>query len=89
MPGTAERLSLPLELSVHDTGPGIPEDIGTDLFDPFVSTKANGKGLGLALVAKIVRDHGGVVEWERAGRATVFRVLMPMHDEALRPAEEE
>ncbi len=89
MPGTAERLSLPLELSVHDTGPGIPEDIGTDLFDPFVSTKANGKGLGLALVAKIVRDHGGVVEWERSGRTTVFRVLMPMHDEALRPAGEE
>jgi two-component system nitrogen regulation sensor histidine kinase GlnL len=85
MPGTGERLSLPLELSVHDTGPGIPEDIGADLFDPFVSTKANGKGLGLALVAKIVRDHGGVVEWERAGRATIFRVLMPMHDEGPRP----
>ncbi len=89
MPGTGERLSLPLELTVHDTGPGIPEAIGADLFDPFVSTKANGKGLGLALVAKIVRDHGGVVEWERSGRSTVFRVLMPMHDEGQRPAEEE
>jgi len=79
-PGTGERLSLPLEISVHDTGPGIPEDIASDLFDPFITTKANGKGLGLALVAKIVRDHGGIVECERNGRATVFRVLMPMHD---------
>ncbi len=81
MPGTGERLSLPLELSVHDTGPGIPEDIAVDIFEPFITTKANGKGLGLALVAKIVRDHGGIVECERSGRATVFRVLMPMHDE--------
>jgi two-component system nitrogen regulation sensor histidine kinase GlnL len=87
MPGTGERLSLPLELSVHDTGPGISEDIGADLFDPFISTKPNGKGLGLALVAKIVRDHGGVVEWERAGRITTFRVLMPMHDEGTGPAD--
>ena len=47
------------------------------LFDPFVTTKANGTGLGLALVAKIIGDHGGVIECESQPRRTVFRVLLP------------
>src|SRR3546814_685891 len=55
-----DRLHLPLEVSVQDNGPGVPEDIRTYLFDPFVTTKASGSGLGLALVAKIIGDHGGV-----------------------------
>jgi two-component system nitrogen regulation sensor histidine kinase GlnL len=79
MPGSKERISLPIEITVRDNGPGIPSDLVGDLFDPFVTTKAQGSGLGLALVAKIVGDHGGIVECDPAPRRTTFRVLLPMY----------
>ena len=59
-----DRVSLPLEFCVRDNGPGVPDDILPILFDPFITTKPNGSGLGLALVAKIVGDHGGIIECE-------------------------
>ena len=77
IPGASEKVSLPLEFCVHDNGPGVPPDILPHLFDPFITTKINGSGLGLALVAKIVGDHGGIVECDRHGKRTTFRVLMP------------
>jgi two-component system nitrogen regulation sensor histidine kinase GlnL len=77
VPGTTERVSLPLEFCVHDNGPGVPEDIQQIIFDPFITTKTNGSGLGLALVAKIVGAHGGIVECESSARGTTFRILMP------------
>ncbi len=77
-PGKASPVSLPLEFCVRDNGPGVPEDMMQHLFDPFVTTKTSGSGLGLALVAKIIGDHGGVIECESHPRKTVFRILMPV-----------
>jgi len=79
VPGSRARVSLPLEFCVKDNGPGVPEDLMPHLFDPFVTTKRTGSGLGLALVAKIVNDHGGIIECESQPRRTVFRVLMPIY----------
>jgi two-component system nitrogen regulation sensor histidine kinase GlnL len=78
LPGSDTRVSLPLMIQIEDNGCGIAEHLKPHLFDPFVTTKVSGSGLGLALVAKIIADHGGIIECESEPRRTAFRVLLPM-----------
>ena len=78
LPGSAARVALPLMIEVIDNGPGVPDAMKGHLFDPFVTTKRTGSGLGLALVAKIIGDHGGIIECDSEPKRTVFRVLLPM-----------
>ena len=78
VPGLVERVDLPLMISIQDNGEGIPEDLHGCLFDPFVTTKNKGSGLGLAVVAKIINDHGGVIEFDSRPRRTTFYVRLPV-----------
>ena len=70
--------SLPLQIEIIDDGPGIPPDIAADIFEPFVSGRENGTGLGLALVSKIITDHGGLIGVESVPGRTVFRLSLPL-----------
>ena len=81
------RQPLPIEICVIDEGPGAPEEIAQHLFDPFVTSKRTGTGLGLALVDKLVADLGGVIEYAREGQParTVFRLLLPRARSGDRP----
>jgi two-component system, NtrC family, nitrogen regulation sensor histidine kinase GlnL len=76
--GGGRPLQVPLLVSITDNGSGIPEELKAHLFDPFVTTKRNGTGLGLALVAKVIGDHGGIIEFDSQPRRTAFRVFLPV-----------
>lgn len=82
VPGTGSRIHLPLRIGIRDNGDGIPDDIKSCLFDPFVTSKPQGTGLGLALVAKIIGDHGGVIECDSQPKRTEFRVMLPIAEGA-------
>lgn len=71
---------LPIEILIIDNGPGVPPAIQEDLFNPFVSSKRDGQGLGLALVDKLIRDMNGFVEYARdhEGEGSIFRIMLPM-----------
>ncbi|SPH17790.1 Nitrogen regulation protein NR(II) [Defluviimonas aquaemixtae] len=70
--------ALPLQIEIIDDGPGIPPAIAADIFDPFVSGRENGTGLGLALVSKIVADHGGWISVDSVPGRTTFRLSLPV-----------
>jgi two-component system nitrogen regulation sensor histidine kinase GlnL len=79
VPHSRERVELPITVDIQDNGPGVSDDIAAHLFEPFVSTKRTGSGLGLSLAAKIVGDHGGVIEFENIKRGARFRVHLPAY----------
>ncbi|QFS83466.1 Nitrogen regulation protein NR(II) [Roseivivax sp. THAF40] len=70
--------TLPLQIEIIDDGPGLPEDIRGDVFEPFVSGRENGTGLGLALVSKIISDHDGWISVDSVPGRTVFRISLPL-----------
>jgi two-component system nitrogen regulation sensor histidine kinase GlnL len=87
-PGQSSE-GLPLLVTIADNGPGIPENLIRDVFDPFVSSKVNGTGLGLSLVSKFVADHGGVVECDSRPGRTRFLVRLPVWRGGIEDAEAE
>ncbi|WP_043364038.1 nitrogen regulation protein NR(II) [Belnapia sp. F-4-1] len=84
VPGSKERVHVPLQVIVRDNGPGIPEAVRATLFEPFVTTKRGGQGLGLALVAKLVADQGGLIECDSRPGRTSFRLSLAMPPAGLR-----
>jgi two-component system nitrogen regulation sensor histidine kinase GlnL len=80
--GASERLYLPLLVAIKDNGNGIPDDLAANIFEPFVTSKVSGTGLGLAFVAKAVSDHGGVVEVDSQPKNTIFQIRLPVVDMA-------
>ena len=77
--GSRDRLQLPIVVVIQDNGPGIPEDLQQSIFEPFVTTKSRGTGLGLALVAKIIEDHGGIIEIDSKPGLTSVSLFLPVH----------
>ncbi|MCI0753413.1 two-component system sensor histidine kinase NtrB [Teichococcus vastitatis] len=86
VPGSPERVHLPLRVSVRDNGPGIPAEVESTIWEPFISTKRGGQGLGLALVAKLVADMGALIECDSQPGRTVFRISLPMIPSGVVPA---
>lgn len=80
IPGSSERVQLPIEIGIKDNGDGIPDELLPNIFDPFVTTKTAGSGLGLALVAKIVGDHGGIIEYDDSGKGGHFLIRLPVYN---------
>lgn len=70
--------ALPLQVEIIDDGPGLPPEIASDIFEPFVSGRENGTGLGLALVSKIISDHDGWISVDSVPGKTVFRISLPV-----------
>ncbi len=79
VPHSKDRVELPITVQVQDNGAGISEDIAGYLFEPFITNKRTGTGLGLAMAAKITGDHGGVIEFENLARGALFRIRLPAY----------
>ncbi|SMR72034.1 two-component system, NtrC family, nitrogen regulation sensor histidine kinase GlnL [Aliiroseovarius halocynthiae] len=84
LPG-GDQAHLPIQVEVIDDGPGLPPDIAENVFEPFVSGRENGTGLGLALVSKIVTDHGALISVNSVPGRTAFRISLPVAKSQLHP----
>ena len=78
-PQSATRNPRQLEVSIQDAGKGIAQSLRNTLFDPFVTSKSRGSGLGLSIAAKIIDDHGGIIECDSLETGTIFRVMLPFY----------
>ncbi|MDC0073485.1 ATP-binding protein [Alphaproteobacteria bacterium] len=72
---------LPLQIEIIDNGIGVPESIKKKIFDPFVTSKIGGTGLGLSLASKVVSEHGGIIECDSKNSLTIFRINLPIVQE--------
>ena len=72
-----KRVHLPLQIEIEDTGTGISEELSEHIFEPFISTKSGGSGLGLAMVASVIADHGGTITHQRRHQGTCFSINLP------------
>ena len=68
-------------VSVIDDGPGVPEDITTQIFFPMVSGQTDGSGLGLAISQMLINQHGGLIEFDSMPGRTEFKILLPIDSE--------
>ena len=78
--GTKNTMKLPVFIEIVDDGPGISENILPYLFDPFVSTKKHGSGLGLPLASHLIESHGGIIEVSSRPNKTLFTILLPLQE---------
>ena len=89
LPGSNSRVHLPLKISIQDNGEGVSENIQGHMFDAFVTNKSEGSGLGLALVAKIIDDHGGIIELDSHPSRTIFHVMLPVDTSSSKKKEKQ
>ncbi|MEM7423128.1 MAG: ATP-binding protein [Pseudomonadota bacterium] len=80
--GGGHTESLPMQVTISDNGSGVPDDLKPHIFEPFVTSKSTGSGLGLALCSKIITDHGGVISCDSSPGFTTFRMMLPIASRA-------
>jgi two-component system nitrogen regulation sensor histidine kinase GlnL len=73
-----QQHKLALQIEVIDDGPGVPPGLEREIFYPMVTTRADGKGLGLSIAQALVQSHSGSIDYERVGNNTIFRILLPL-----------
>jgi two-component system nitrogen regulation sensor histidine kinase GlnL len=71
-------IHLPLQIAITDSGKGVSEELQAHVFEPFVSNKSGGSGLGLAMVASVIADHGGAIAMQSSAQGSCFTLNLPI-----------